>query len=150
MKKLIIEWRHLDVEGETCNRCYDTGENLNAEVKRLNRTLAPEGITVEWTETKLDLSKILESNSLYFNGAPIEELLNIQISESYCESCTDLCGDDTYCRTVLYEGQEYEDIPAKAIREAALIAMSIKTKTPATDSNDLAPSGCGCSNGSCC
>lgn len=28
MKTLEIEWRHLDVQGETCDRCYDTGENL--------------------------------------------------------------------------------------------------------------------------
>lgn len=30
METLKIEWRHFDVEGETCDRCYDTGENLNA------------------------------------------------------------------------------------------------------------------------
>lgn len=34
MKTLKIEWRHLDVGGETCERCYDTGENLVNEVKR--------------------------------------------------------------------------------------------------------------------
>jgi hypothetical protein len=54
MKKLIIEWKHLDVEGETCDRCYDTGENLANEVKRLNRSLQPKGIEVELLETKLD------------------------------------------------------------------------------------------------
>ena len=47
MKKLKIEWRHLAVEGETCNRCYDTGENLTQEVKRLNRALQPQGIEVD-------------------------------------------------------------------------------------------------------
>ncbi|WP_298200194.1 DUF2703 domain-containing protein [Desulfosporosinus sp.] len=50
MKTLTIEWRHLDVGGETCNRCYDTGENLNQEVKRLNRTLQPQGIGLSVTD----------------------------------------------------------------------------------------------------
>ncbi|MDD4474968.1 MAG: DUF2703 domain-containing protein [Eubacteriales bacterium] len=52
MKQLIIEWKHLDVKGETCERCYDTGENLAAEVKRLNRSIQPQGIDVEYIETK--------------------------------------------------------------------------------------------------
>lgn len=42
MKKLKIEWRHLDVEGETCDRCYDTGDNLEREVRRLNIALQPQ------------------------------------------------------------------------------------------------------------
>lgn len=37
MKTLKIEWKHLDVAGDTCNRCYETGENLVQEIKRLNR-----------------------------------------------------------------------------------------------------------------
>ena len=28
MDKLIIEWKHLDLDGETCERCSDTGENI--------------------------------------------------------------------------------------------------------------------------
>lgn len=120
MKRLIIEWKHLDVEGETCNRCYDTGENLAQEVKRLNRMLQPQGIEVELTETKLDASQIPLSNIILFNGVPIEDILQIEVSKNYCDSCTTLLGTETYCRTVTYEGNEYEDIPAKAIRQAAL------------------------------
>ena len=26
MRTLKIEWRHLDVAGEACDRCYDTGK----------------------------------------------------------------------------------------------------------------------------
>lgn len=150
MKRLMIEWRHLDVEGETCNRCYDTGENLNAEVKRLNRTLKPKGITVEWQETKLDLSQIPESNTMYFNGVPLEELLDIQVSENHCESCADLCGEETYCRTVIYEGQEYEDVPAKAIREAAFISLGIKVKKTVEGAATKVSSGCDCTGSNCC
>lgn len=147
MKKLIIEWKHLDVEGETCNRCYDTGENLNQEVKRLNRALQPRGIEVEWFETKLDGTQIPQSNTILFNGIPIEDILKIEVAENYCDSCTNLLGAETYCRTIRYEGEEFEDIPAKAIRQAAFKALGIEEATKAPAEN----SGCGCNcGGGCC
>jgi len=146
MKNLTIEWKHLDVEGETCDRCYDTGENLEQEVKRLNRALQPQGILIEWVETKLDDTQIGQSNMLLFNGVPIEEILDIEIAENYCASCTNLLGKETYCRTVKFEGNEYEDIPAKAIRQAAYKVLGlIEVKT------DAKPGcGCGCSNSNGC
>jgi hypothetical protein len=146
MKKLIIEWKHLDVEGETCERCYDTGENLTQEVKRLNRTLQPQGIEVEMIETRLDDTEIPQSNIILFNGVSIEDILNIEVSKNYCDSCSNLLGTDIYCRTVKYEGDEYEDIPAKAIRQAALKVLGIEsiTKAPASSC------GCGCSGSGCC
>ncbi|PKM81007.1 MAG: hypothetical protein CVU89_10685 [Firmicutes bacterium HGW-Firmicutes-14] len=145
MKTLKIEWKHLDVEGETCNRCYDTGENLNQEVKRLNRALQPQGIEVEWFETKLDDTQIPQSNTVLFNGVPIEDILDIKVSENFCDSCTALLGNETYCRTVIYEGCEYEDIPAKAIRQAAFKVLGIEEAKKAPAGN----SGC-CSGNSCC
>ena len=39
MKTLKIEWKHLETFGDTCDRCYETGENLVWEIKRLNRAL---------------------------------------------------------------------------------------------------------------
>jgi hypothetical protein len=145
MKTIKIEWKHLDVEGETCNRCYDTGENLNAEVRRLNRNLEPKGIKVEWIETKFDGTQISESNTILFNGIPIEDIIEIEVSENYCESCTDLLGTETYCRTVIYEGNEYEEIPAKAIRQAAMkmLDIGVRKTTPARSGS------CGCKD-SCC
>lgn len=145
MKTLKIEWKHLDVEGDTCNRCYDTGENLVHEVKRLNRALQPQGIEVVLTETKLDDTQIPQSNTIFFNDIPIEDILDIEVSENYCDSCTNLLGSATYCRTIKYEGSEYEDIPAKAIRQAAFKVLGIEeAKAPAENS------GCGCNSSSCC
>ena len=146
MKTLKIEWRHLDVDGDTCDRCYDTGENLANEVKRLNRTLQPQGIVVEMTDTKLDDTQIPESNTILFNGVPIEDILNIEVSKNYCDSCTSLLGTQTYCRTVMYEGNEYEDIPAKAIRQAAFKVLGIEE----TKASSLEKPSCGCNSKGCC
>ena len=123
MKTLTIEWKHLDVAGETCDRCYDTGENLANEAKRLNRSLQPQGIEVVLVDTKLDETKVQQSNSLRFNGIPIEDILEIKVAENFCSSCSDLLGEETFCRTLEFEGNEYEDIPAKAIRKAARKVM---------------------------
>lgn len=146
MKTLKIEWKHLDVKGDTCDRCYDTGENLTQEVKRLNRALQPQGITVDLIETKLDDAQIPESNVILFDGVPIEDILNIKISQNYCESCTALLGVKTYCRTVTFEGNEYEDVPAKAIRQAAYKVLGLKEEK----ARQLGDTGCCCGSGNCC
>ncbi|KDR95980.1 protein of unknown function [Peptoclostridium litorale DSM 5388] len=144
MKILKIEWKHLAVAGETCDRCYDTGENLVQEIKRLNRTLNPKGIEVILIETKMDDSQTTQSNSILFNGVPIEEILNIEVSENYCDSCSTLLGTKTYCRTVTYDGNEYEDIPAKAIRHAAYKILGIE------EIKTEEKSGCSCNCNNCC
>lgn len=148
MKTLKIEWMHLDVKGETCDRCYDTGENLVQEVKRLKRALQPQDIEVELIETMLDDTQVLQSNTILFNGVPIEEILTIEVSVNYCNSCTNLLGKETYCRTVKFEGNEYEDIPAKAIRQAALRVLGMEKVITAPANN----SGCcsSCNSSGCC
>jgi len=129
-KRLTIEWRHLDVDDETCDRCFDTGENLAAEVKRLKRALNPQGIEVDYVETKLDEGNITESNTILFNGIPLEDILEIEVSQNYCGSCADLLGTDTYCRTITFDGNEYEDVPAKAIRQAAYKVLGLTAAAP--------------------
>jgi len=145
-KKLIIEWKHLDIDGDTCNRCYDTGENLTNEIKRLNRSLKSKDIQVEFIDTKLDATQVQLSNIILFNGVPIEEIINIGVLENYCDSCTDLIGKDTYCRSVIFDGNIYEDVPVKAIRQAALIILGIKE----TNKDKKSSSNCGCNSNGCC
>ncbi|HSR03592.1 MAG TPA: DUF2703 domain-containing protein [Proteiniclasticum sp.] len=149
MKTLKIEWRHLDVEGETCDRCYDTGENLNAEIRRLNRKLDSAGVKVEWFETKLSDSQIQQSNAILFDGVPIEEILDIKVSENYCGSCSELLGKAAYCRSVFYDGLEYEEIPAKAIREAVykILDLTVSKEAPIELSSNTG--GCNCGTDCC-
>jgi len=99
-------------------------------------------------ETKLDGTQIPQSNTILFNGVPIEDILDIEVSENYCESCTALLGSKTYCRTVIYEGNEYEDVPAKAIREAAFKVLGIEEAKSVPAKNFGC--GCGCGNTGCC
>lgn len=147
---LVIEWKHLDSDGETCDRCYDTGENLHAEIKRLKRKLEAKGIEIQLIETKLDEIKVMESNQILMNGKLIEEIIDLEVRDNYCVSCSDLVGSDTFCRAIIFDGEEYDDIPAKAIRLAAMKVLNLEGGP--SEKSVVSGCGCGCGNGnpSCC
>jgi hypothetical protein len=121
MKPLEIEWRHLDKDGYTCERCSDTGATIRGLLDTLAQELNPHGWAVAFKETLLTENQVPESNSVYFNGIPIETLLpNARRSDNCCTSCGEILGSPTMCRTIEQDGQTYEAIPAALIREAAL------------------------------
>jgi len=124
MKNLTIEWRHLDIEKDgvasTCVRCNDTGEELADVVKALSLECGLKGTEISFKETKLAPSDVAQSNLVLFNGIPIEEVLpGAFASKNECQSCCDLIGSQTDCRTIEYNGKTYETIPAELIRQAA-------------------------------
>lgn len=145
---LLIEWKHLDAAGETCDRCYDTGENLRSEIKRLQRKLDPQGIAIQLIETKLNQANVKESNQILINGLLIEEIIDLKVQENYCASCTELVGNETYCRTIIFNGEEYEDIPVKAIGQAVMKVLNLEDEAAKSDSDPSC--GCGCNGGTCC
>jgi hypothetical protein len=124
MKKLTIEWLHLDVEtdGEatTCVRCAGTGEALADVVEALAHECRPTAVEISFKETKLAPSEVSRSNLVLVNGVPIEDVLpGASSSQNACQSCCELIGRETDCRTVEYGGETYETIPAALIRQAA-------------------------------
>jgi len=145
MTTLKIEWRHLEVDGETCNRCYDTSENLYHEVKRLNKVLVAKNITIELIDTKLSAQDVVQSNTFLINDVPIENIIDVKVSTNYCESCSTLIGKDSYCRTVIFDGNEYEDIPAKAIRQAVYKVLGLEES-----SIEQKGHSCCCKGSNCC
>ena len=126
MNLLEIEWRHLDRDGKTCDRCADTGEAVREACEALAGELGPAGWEVRLRETLLTDRKILESNMILLNGTPIEELLpDARASENCCASCGDLLGMPVLCRTLERDGRTYEAIPAALIRE--MVHRFVKT-----------------------
>jgi len=120
MKELIIEWRHYEKEGATCDRCAATGSSVKEVVAELIDELAGEGITVTFTETTLPEELMAQSNLILFNGVPLDAVLdNAAADENPCPSCSCLTGSETSCRTVEFEGETYEEIPGELIRKAA-------------------------------
>jgi hypothetical protein len=123
MTTLEIEWRHLEKDGRTCLRCSDTLQSLRQVVSQLAVECAPRGVRIEYRETKLPLEQLPQSNLVLFNGVPLEAVLpDASASENECQSCGDLCGQPSLCRTVSVAGHTFEAIPVTLIRQAACIA----------------------------
>jgi hypothetical protein len=126
MRKLEIEWRHYEKDGATCRRCSATGKTLHQVAAELRRELEAEGVEVAFTETRLPESRLAESNTILFNGVPLEELLAGAASGSNdCASCACLTGRETSCRTVEYGGETFAEIPEELIRRAARRAVGL-------------------------
>lgn len=125
-QQLAIEWRHLEVDGATCVRCSDTGKTLEQVITELTKELAPQGIVVSFTETRLGREAIAQSNQILFNGVALEDILTeVNVSSNACGSCSQLLQRQAYCRTVEYEGKTYAEVPEAVIRKAAAQAMGI-------------------------
>lgn len=119
MQTITIEWLHLDVAGQTCTRCGDTGSELGRVVERLRDECGPRGVEIVFTETLLGAEQIAQSNTILINGVPLETILPQTLaSASCCTSCGDLTGRPEQCRTIVHLGQEYETIPQELIRQA--------------------------------
>ncbi|MCK9276960.1 DUF2703 domain-containing protein [Methanoculleus sp. UBA303] len=128
-KELVIEWKHIgkDVEN-TCERCEETGLTLAAVLAEIRTLLEMEGVSVRMVETVLPDAAVAESNSLLFNGVPIEDLLEgVEVTTTPCCSCSCItCDEDTECRALRYNGEEYEAIPPELIGRAAMKALGME------------------------
>ena len=126
MKTLSIEWRHLDLDKGTCLRCSKTGKTLQQVISELKKELKDKNVRILFSETKLSEKQIKQSNMILIDGKPIETILSgAEVGENYCSSCSCLTGNETYCRTVAYKGETFEEIPEKIIRMAVLKILKI-------------------------
>ena len=121
-KVLIISWQRLISDGNTCPRCGSTESELDKAVELLKNTLGSLGVKVRLQKIELTLEEFeknpIKSNSIYFNGTVLEDLIEAKPGKS---QCCDVCGDNE-CRTLESEGKSYEVIPANIIIKAGLIA----------------------------
>lgn len=118
MNKIIIEWKHFDKNGATCDRCSQTGDNLQEAIKDLQKEF-----DIEFIETKLTEDQMSESNQIIINGKLIEDLIpDTKVGENFCSSCTDLTDNasDCRCRTINQGKTVFEDIPIELIKTAIL------------------------------
>ncbi len=128
-QELVVEWRHIGRDvGSTCERCGETGMAVVAVIEEIRPILEEEGITVRFVETVLEDEAIAESNSILFNGVPLEDLIEgMEMTSTPYRSCVCITGqDDVECRAVEYEGERYEAIPPELIGRAALKALGLE------------------------
>jgi hypothetical protein len=126
IKRLVIEWRHLVVDGATCERCGATGSEVRTAVDALTKELGALGIKVVFKETALGTDQLDKSNKILLNGKPIEDLIAGGVIETPCSSCSTLTGTSVCCRAVEVDKQQYEEIPAWLIKRAAYHAVGLR------------------------
>jgi hypothetical protein len=119
-RRLYIEFLYLDLS--VCVPCRGTQSSLEEAVSEVSRVLEATGIKVDvrkfhvqTEEQALELG-FVSSPTIRINGRDI----HLEVKESLCESCGDLCGDDVECRVWVYRGKEYSVPPKGLIIEAIL------------------------------
>lgn len=144
MKQMPIVWKRLVTDGETCTRCGNTQQELEAAVAKLHESLLPLGVQPTLELREIDLTEFnanpSESNRIWIAGKPLEEWIGADVGKSRC--CT-VCGDAD-CRTVELAGRTYETIPQDILIKAGLMAASQmllpSSPAPGADQSCCSPS----------
>jgi len=120
-KKLIsIDFLYLDTT--ICGRCQGTEKALDDAVSSVAVVLGAAGYEVKVNKVNIvtrELAvqhKFISSPTIRVNGHDIA----IELKESLCEDCGDLCGDNVDCRVWVYNGVEYTVPPKELIVDAIL------------------------------
>lgn len=122
-KQIIIDFLYLDLS--VCTRCQGTGESLDEALSEIAKVLEATGNEVVVNKVEINTAelatahKFVSSPTIRVNGYDIQ----MEVKETLCESCGDLCGDDVDCRVWIYEGQEYAVPPKAMIVEGILKAV---------------------------
>ena len=134
MKTHTIEWKHLDRNGRTCDRCHDTGANLRTVIRKLNTSLRARRRRFRLKETLLKPDRLAESNSIIIDGQPLETILPAtRVTSTECGSCGELLGQATDCRALSKDGRIHETIPEEVIQEALRKVAAAEPKNRAEE-----------------
>lgn len=119
-RTIDIEFLYLDLDA--CTRCQGTGRNLEEALNEVAGVLEATGVKVNLkkihvqTEEQALALGFVSSPTIRINGQDIQ----LDVRESLCRSCGDLCGEDVDCRVWVYQGKEYTEAPKGMIIEAIL------------------------------
>ena len=113
-KRVVIDFLYLDLS--VCEWCQGTDKSLEEALNDVSSVLQASGIEVavnkiNVTSEELAIKhKFITSPTIRVNGKDIQ----MEVRESLCDSCGDLCGDNVDCRVWVFNGEEYT-IPPKAL-----------------------------------
>lgn len=119
-KKLVIDFLYLDLS--VCERCQGAESNLDAAISEVWGVLKAAGFDIEVNKVNIisrELAmkyKFLSSPTIRVNGRDIA----MEVKESQCTECGDLCGDSVDCRVWTYEGADFTEPPKEMVINAIL------------------------------
>ncbi|MCM1565238.1 MAG: DUF2703 domain-containing protein [Dehalobacter sp.] len=119
-RRIVIDFLYLDLS--VCTRCQGTDSSLDEALTEVSKVLEATGVNVVvnkinvLSEELANAHKFVSSPTIRINGQDIQ----MDVKESLCESCGDLCGNEVECRVWVYQGKEYTVPPKAMIMEAIL------------------------------
>jgi hypothetical protein len=119
-RQIKIDFLYLDLS--VCTRCQGTDTSINEALNEVSKVLEATGTEVVLNKINVNTEelavayKFLSSPTIRVNGHDIQ----MDVKESLCESCGDLCGDEVDCRVWVYQGAEYTVPPKAMIIDAIL------------------------------
>lgn len=130
-RELTIDFLYLDLS--VCDRCQDTDSSLDEAIHDVSKVLEATGVSVKvnkinvLTEEQAQALEFVSSPTIRINGVDIQ----LDVQESNCDACGDLCGDSVDCRVWTYDGEEFSS-PPKALVVEAILKHVYGTNTPTT------------------
>ncbi|NLJ26067.1 MAG: DUF2703 domain-containing protein [Firmicutes bacterium] len=119
-KLITIDFLYLDLS--VCQRCQGAEISLDRAIQEVSGVLQAAGFGVivnkiNITSNELAIQhRFLSSPTIRINGNDIA----LDVKESSCTDCGDLCGEDVDCRVWVYDGVEYNEPPKALIVNAIL------------------------------
>lgn len=119
-RQIIIDFLYLDLS--VCTRCQGTETNLDDAVNEVSTVLGAAGFEIVVNKININSRELaveyhfLSSPTIRVNGRDIA----LEVKESSCKECGDLCGDSVDCRVWVQEGREYTEPPKSMVINAIL------------------------------
>jgi glutaredoxin len=115
-----IDFLYLDTTA--CGRCQDTEKALDEAVVGVAAVLGAAGYEVRVNKVNIATRELavrhrfISSPTIRVNGRDIA----VELRESVCGDCGELCGDSVDCRVWVYHGAEHTSPPKELIVDAIL------------------------------
>lgn len=119
-RQIIIDLLYLNLS--ICKRCQGTETNLEDAVNEVSTVLRAVGFDIVLNKININSRELaiehhfLSSPTIRVNGRDIA----LEVKESSCKECGDLCGDSVDCRVWVQDGIEYTEPPKSMIINAIL------------------------------
>lgn len=119
-KNLDIDFLYLDLD--SCERCIGTGDTLDEALQDVASVLKASGYQVNLRKTNITSRELAEkfefrsSPTIRINGKDIA----MEVKETACTDCGDLCGDSVDCRAWEHNGTLYDQPPKELIVDAIM------------------------------
>lgn len=122
-KQVKVDFLYLDLS--VCERCQGTESNLSEAIREVSGVLSAAGYEVVLNSVNITTQALAEKYR--FVSSPTIRIndrdIALEVKESPCTECGDLCGDDVDCRVWIHEGEEYTEPPKALIVNAILKAV---------------------------